>query len=327
MTSSALRGRLPFLVTAVVTLLLWLGFGAAFPGFASTRVVVNLLGDNSFLGIVAVGMTFVILSGGIDLSVGSLAALCSIVLAVLTEDFACPGIPAIACVLLLGTLFGAVTGAIIQGFGSPPFIVTLAGMFLARGLAFIIHIEAMPIRDPFVRQLSLWALPAAGTRLPLTAFAFLGMIGLGLYLLAQTRFGRNVYAIGGNEEGARLLGLPVGRTKILVYTFSGFCSALAAAVFAVYQLAGNPSAGVGWELDAIAAVVIGGTLLTGGVGGVGGTFLGILIFGMIQTAITFQGALSSWWTKVAIGALLLVFILIQRLLTGLTASDRPSRAA
>jgi len=126
-------------------------------------------------------------------------------------------------------------------------------------------------------------------------------------------FGRNVYAVGGNEEAAMLMGIPVGRTKVLVYALSGLCSSLAGVVFTFYGSSGNPSAAVGMELDAIAAVVVGGTLLSGGVGYVFGTLIGVLIFGIIQTGIVFDGRLSSWWTRVVIGALLLLFILLQKL--------------
>jgi simple sugar transport system permease protein len=129
-----------------------------------------------------------------------------------------------------------------------------------------------------------------------------------------TPFGRNVYALGGSESSAVLMGLPVGRTKIAIYAVGGFCSALGGIVYTIYTSSGNAIAATGLELDAIAAVVVGGTLLTGGVGYVAGTLLGLLIFGIIQTAIIFQGTLSSWWTRIAVGVLLLVFILLQKIL-------------
>lgn len=126
--------------------------------------------------------------------------------------------------------------------------------------------------------------------------------------------GRTVYAIGGNEHSAVLMGLPVARTTVLVYAFSGFCSALGGVVFSFYMLSGYGLHAMGLELDAIAAVVIGGTLLTGGVGYVIGTLFGVLILGVIQTLISFDGTLSSWWTRIVIGTLLLVFCLLQRLM-------------
>jgi len=139
------------------------------------------------------------------------------------------------------------------------------------------------------------------------------MVAVGIYLAQCTAFGRAVYAIGGSEASALLMGLPVGRTTVRVYTFSGFCSALAGVVFTFYMQSGYGLHAVGLELDAIAAVVIGGTLLSGGVGYVAGTLFGVLILGIIQTLISFDGSLSSWWTRIVIGALLFVFCLLQRL--------------
>jgi len=311
---------LPLAVTGLVALLLWAGCAARYPGFGTARVAVNLLGDNSFLGILAIGMTFVILGGGIDLSVGSVTALCSVSIALILERTGAPPAVAIAASLALGILFGLAAGCVIQVFETPPFIVTLAAMFLARGLAFVLHAESIPIRHAGYRALSQIALPLGPVALPITAIAFLAVVAAGVLVAGYTPFGRNVYAVGGNEEAARLMGLPVGRTKIAMYSLSGLCAGAAAVVFTCYQLSGNPAAGVGWELDAIAAVVIGGTLLTGGVGHVAGTLAGVLIFGIIQTAISFQGTLSSWWTKVVIGGLMLLFIFVQKLLSRLAST-------
>ena len=138
---------------------------------------------------------------------------------------------------------------------------------------------------------------------------------IAFFVLHRTRFGRTVYALGGSESSALLMGLPVARTKVLVYVVSGFCSGLSGLLFSFYTLSGYSLTAIGTELDAIAAVVIGGTLLTGGFGFVWGSVLGVLVLGTIQTIITFEGTLSSWWTKIFIGGLLLVFIILQRLLT------------
>jgi simple sugar transport system permease protein len=231
------------------------------------------------------------------------------------------GVPpplAMLAVLLAGALFGLTMGCVVRFFGLPPFIVTLAGMFLARGLAFIMHIEAVPISNAFYGAVTKWGLALPGARVPATALLFLAVVAAGVYLSTSTVFGRNVYAVGGSEEAALLMGVPVGRTKLLVYTLSGLCSALAGIVFTLYSSGGDPSACMGMELDAIAAVVVGGTLLTGGVGYVVGTLVGVLIFGIIQAGITFEN-LNSWWTRVAVGLLLLAFILLQKLLA------RPAR--
>ncbi|MGN6386882.1 MAG: ABC transporter permease subunit [Verrucomicrobiota bacterium] len=144
------------------------------------------------------------------------------------------------------------------------------------------------------------------------------MFLVALYLAHYSRFGRNVYAVGGSEQSALLMGLPVGATRILVFVISGMCAGLGGVVYSRDTFSGNPNAAMGLELDAIAAVVIGGTLLTGGVGFVAGTMIGVLIFGIIQTAITFDGRLSSWWTKIVIGILLLLFLLIQKMIQART---------
>jgi simple sugar transport system permease protein len=197
-----------------------------------------------------------------------------------------------------------------------PFIVTLMGLFFARGMAYIITLEGLPILDPTYRLLAMTKVP-----IPLFEKAYVyipSLIGpvlllVVIYLSFFTRFGRTVYAIGNNEQSARLMGLPVGRTKIIVYAFSGFCSALAGVVWSISLLSGYGGYAPGMELDAIASVVIGGTLLTGGVGNVVGTLFGVLINGTIVSILQFNGTLSSWWTRIGVGLLTLIFIGIQSL--------------
>lgn len=309
------------LATTVVCLVLYLVDAVVYTGFASASVFVNLLADNAFLGIAAIGMTFVIISGGIDLSVGSMVGFTSILVATLIGQYHVHPVVAAVTVLALGALFGAGMGALIRWFELPPFLVTLAGMFLARGLALVISQESVPIENPLCSAASTVRVAVApGVQLPLPAVVFLAFFVIALYVAQLTRFGRNTYALGGSSTSAMLMGLPCGRTTVLVYTFSGFCSTLAGLIFSLYTLSGNATAGVGLELDAIAASVIGGTLLSGGVGHVAGTLMGVLILGIIQTAITFQGTLSSWWTRIAIGVLLLAFILLQRLIQSRAAA-------
>ncbi len=300
----------------VAVFLLTAGFGSVFyTGFFSAQVFLNLLIDNAFLCIVGVGMTFVILSGGIDLSVGSVIALTTMVSAELVEHRHWSAAAAIPLVLAIGTAFGALMGWLIQRFRLQPFIVTLAGMFLARGLCYLISIDSISITDATYTAIAQARFPlwAGGPSLTAGALLALLMVAVGIWLAQCTPFGRAVYAIGGSESSAVLMGLPVARTTVLVYTFSGFCSALAGVVFTFYMLSGYGLHAVGLELDAIAAVVIGGTLLSGGVGYVAGTLFGVLILGIIQTLISFDGSLSSWWTRIVIGALLFVFCLLQRL--------------
>lgn len=287
-----------------------------YTGFFSAQVFLNLLIDNAFLIIVAVGMTFVILSGGIDLSVGAVVALTTMVFASLVERHGWSPAAAVPVVLLMGTCFGAFMGFLIERFRLQPFIVTLAGMFLARGLCYLISIDSISITHEGYSELAQWRLQLTETAsISLGALIAIAVVLAGIFIAHCTPFGRAVYAVGGSEHSALLMGLPVRSTLVGVYTLSGLCSALAGVVFTFYMLSGYGLHAVGMELDAIAAVVIGGTLLTGGVGYVAGTLFGVLMLGIIQTLISFDGTLSSWWTRIAVGVLLFVFCLLQRLLT------------
>lgn len=302
------------LVTVVLLIAMLAIGGVAYPGFLSVQVVLNLLIDNAFLLVLAVGMGFVILSGGIDLSVGSVLALTTMISAWLLQVAHWNPIAVIALVLVLGALFGGAMGAMIHYFKLQPFIVTLAGMFLARGLCYLISINSITIDNPLFLSMSQTQVPFLGGFLSPSAMIALAMLGVAMYLAHFTAFGRGIYAIGGNEQSALMMGLPVARTKILVYGFSGFCAALAGVLFSFYMLSGYGLHAQGTELDAIAAVVIGGTLLTGGYGYIAGALSGVLVLGTIQTLIAFDGTLSSWWTKIVIGALLFVFCVVQRLM-------------
>lgn len=309
---------LPLLATIAIFIAAYALCYSQYPMILSTRVIGNLLTDNAFIGIAAVGMTFVILSGGIDLSVGSVIAFSGVFIAVLLRDTGMPVFAVFAMLLAITTLFGATMGAAVHYLEMPPFIVTLAGMFLARGMAYVLSIDSVPIDNEVMSYLQRlrWVVPGGG-RLTFIGILMLVVFVAGIVIAHRTRFGLNVYALGGGTNTARLMGVPVARTTIAVYALSGFLAGLSGIVFAIYTSAGYSLATVGVELDAIAAVVIGGTLLTGGSGFVGGTLVGILIMGLIQTYIVFDGTLSSWWTKIAIGVLLLVFIALQRALVWL----------
>lgn len=310
--------NVPLLCTVGVCLALYLAFGTMLDGFFAPQVFVGFFSENAFLGIAAIGMTFVILTGGIDLSVGAIVGCSSIMVATLVAGGMHP-LAAGAIAFAFGTALGLAMGAIIHFFEQPPFLVTLAGMFLARGIAFVVADESMSISHPFYDLLYQLDLRIGDVSVPSMTLLYLGLVLLAWGVARCTPFGRTVYAIGGSEQSAVLMGLPVGRTKIGVYALSGACSALAGMAYGVYTFSGNPTAGAMLELDAIAAVVIGGTLLRGGSGSVLGTTAGIAILGIIQTAIMFQGTLSSWWTRIAAGALLLGFIGLQRLAHARTA--------
>ena len=309
------RKFIPLLATAGVLLALFVAASAMYDGFGSMRVVANLFSDNAVLGITAIGMTFVILSGG-DRSERRLGrGVHHGAIATMTGKGTHP-LVAIVLALVIGTLFGWLQGGLIQRYELPAFLVTLGGMFFARGMAFVVNMQSVGISHPFYASVQEASIPLGGrASLSAVAMIFLALFVVAFFVAHYTVFGRNIYALGGNAESARLMGLPVARTRPAVYAVSGFCSALAGVVATLYTGSGNPAMGTGLELDAIAAVVIGGTLLTGGVGYVAGTLLGVLIFGTIQSALNFDGRLNSWWLRIAVGTLLLAFILLQRALT------------
>ncbi|OOM74068.1 galactofuranose ABC transporter, permease protein YjfF [Clostridium sp. BL-8] len=285
-----------------------------YDSFLSSQVFANLFIDNAYLIVVATGEAVAILTGGIDLSVGAMIAFVSMIAASLLQKGVNPFL-VIIIVLIVGLFFGTVQGILIQKFNLHPWIVTLAGMFFARGASYIISIDTIIIDNPVFTQIS-------SIRIPILPNAFISInvvvslivVAAAYYMLRFTKFGRTVYAIGGNENSAKLMGLPVERSKILVYTFSGFCSSLGGLLFTIYTLSGYGLHCNGMEMDAIAACVIGGILLTGGYGNIIGPLFGVLTTGIIQSLIMFNGTLNSWWTKIAVGMLLFIFIVLQRVI-------------
>jgi simple sugar transport system permease protein len=318
MTAFSVRGLpsrfLPVLATFVVFVLTFGAGSVRYEGFASGQVIANLFIDNAFLIVVAVGMTFVILTGGIDLSVGAVVAL-STMIAAATLRAGWPAWLVMLAVLATGALLGLGMGVMIHRFGVQPFIATLAGMFLARGLCFVISVESVSIKEPTFRAIATGTVELPGdVTVTYSVLVALAVVAVAAYVLHLTRFGRTVYAVGGSESSATLMGLATGRVKVGVYVISGCCSALGGLLFSFYMLSGYSLHAVGMELDAIAAVVVGGTLLAGGVGYVAGSVVGVLVLGTVQTLISFEGTLSSWWTKIVIGVLLLAFIALQHLI-------------
>ena len=267
---SSLKDRLvgsryfSFGITLSLFVLLYVVGMMNYRGFMKPQVFCNLLIDNAALIIATIGITFVLLIGGIDISIGSVVALTCMSSAQMLQNTGLPAPAVILIVLAMGAVFGLVQGWLITEFNMQPFIVTLAGQFFARGMTAIISRETIVID-----------------------------------------------ALGGNEMSAQLMGLPTKRTKILAYVVCGFCSALAGVVYSLIMLSGYPLHAVSMEMDAIASSVIGGTLMSGGVAFLPGTLLGVLIQGVIQTFITFQGTLSAWWTRIIIALLLCLFIVIQ----------------
>jgi ribose/xylose/arabinose/galactoside ABC-type transport system permease subunit len=295
-------------------------------GFAKPQVFLNLFISNAGLIVIAAGMTMVMITGGIDISVGSVVALTCMMLAWMMEVKGIGAVPALLTVLVMGIFFGLVQGFFIAYLKIQPFIVTLAGMFFARGMTAIISQEMISVKNElFLKwaksKINLTFLGGTVNKKGVVNYPFLypsviiALVVLVLVFVAlkYTKFGRTIYAVGGNEQSALMMGLNVKRTKLLVYVINGFLCALGGFLFCLNTCAGFVEQAKGFEMEAIASAVIGGTLLSGGVGNVFGSLFGVLIKGTIETFITFQGTLSSWWTKITIAALLAFFILLQSL--------------
>ena len=299
-------------------------------GFTTLRTFTTLFVDNAYYGISAVGLTMVLITGGIDLSVGAVASLTGMIIAYGTTVLGIHPLICIAFSLFVGVGLGLLMGWVIHYLNVPPFITTLTGMFLARGVCSLISRESIEINHPMIDSLASWKVyfmqlkdgewvrVKPSSYINLNVILFFVVLLVGIYLLQRTRFGRNIYAIGGSEQSAKLMGLPVGRTKVLVYGFNGLCSVLAGITYALYVKSGwNLSLQVA-ELDVITCAVIGGTLLTGGVGYMAGTLFGVMLKSLIPALITFNGNLLSWWGKIATGLLLLLFICIQKIVVRTT---------
>jgi simple sugar transport system permease protein len=327
--------------TIGIFLLIYLAGALAYGGrgFSTIRTFVLLFIDNAYIGISAVGMTMVLITGGIDLSVGAVASLTGMFIAYGTSVLGFHPLVCIAFAFVVGIGMGLLMGAMIQYLNVPPFIATLAGMFLARGVCSLISRDSISISNSMIDAWAGWKIyftkyvnnewvkikPIA--YINLNVILFIVMIIIGIVVLQRTRFGRNVYAIGGNEQSAKLMGLPVARTKILVYGFNGFCSVLAGLAYALYVKSGWNLALQGSELDVISSAVIGGVLLTGGAGYMIGTLFGVLLKSTIPALITFNGTLSSWWGKIATGALLLIFIGLQRVVVVSSAGRKQGKSS
>jgi len=296
----------------VVALLLLLAFGAArYDNFLGPFNVLTFLRYNSMFGLVSLGMTCTIMTGGIDLSVGAVAALGSVVAALASPYGLWPGLLAGAAA---GLAIGAINGLVITRLNIMPFIVTLATMLAARGTALLFagnQSVAVSYESGFM---------SVGTddflAFPIPAWIALVAYLLGSVALNFTSFGRTVLAIGGNEDATRLMGLPADRVKFLVYALSGLLAGIAGVLLAAQFGAGQPIEGNGWELFAISAVVVGGTLLTGGEGSVGTTLAGVLLLGMIFNILNFENgigwvSLSAYWQSVIRGLFLLGVVVLQ----------------
>jgi simple sugar transport system permease protein len=310
----------------MVFVALFAGGGLLYNNFFSTLVLANLLTDTAFITIAAIGLTFVIISGGIDLSVGSMIGFVGVAMANL-DLIGWHPLESAALMLAFGVAFGSLQGFLIDFCEIQPFIVTLAGLFGLRGACFMISLDAVPLRHPFVE-----AFADIGIRIPgggvlsSSAMVMFAVLAIAVAIAHFTRFGSYVYAIGGDRNSAVLMGVPMRRMTVGIYALGGFYSSLGGVIYALYTASGYPLAGNGNELSAIAAVVLGGTMLTGGVGMVAGTLFGGLIIGLIATLINFNGSLNGAWIMIVSGGLLFLFIVVQKFLMQSLANRKDAPA-
>ena len=294
-------------------------------GFAKPQMFLNLFISNAGLLVIAMGQTIVMITGGIDISVGSVTALVSMLCAYDMEKKGMSAYMAVAIALLIGLLFGIVQGFLVSYLEIQPFIVSLAGMFFGRGMTSIISTDMISIKNAtfmawakYKIYMPFGSYSKRGKFLPAYIYptviiAIIVLIVI-IIVMKYTKFGRSVYAIGGNEQSALMMGLNVKRTKMAAYLLDGFLAGLGGFLFCMNSCAGFVEQAKGLEMDAISAAVIGGTLLSGGVGTPFGTLFGVLIKGTISSLITTQGTLSSWWVRIVLSALLCFFIVIQSVL-------------
>ena len=279
------------------------------PHFLTASNLINVVEQTSINAIVAVGMTFVILSAGIDLSVGSIVALAGVVLGASLQS-GHPMVIALTFALASGTACGIGNGALISWGGLPPFIVTLGTMSIARGAA-LLFTEGRPVSG-FDASFRVLATGRVGF-VPAPVIAMAIVYAAAHFVLTRTTFGRYVYAIGGNEEAARLSGVAVRFHKTMIYGVSGLMSAIAAVMLTARLNSAQPIAGINYELDAIAATVIGGTSLMGGEGTLGGTLVGALIMGVLRNGLNLLGV-SSFLQQIVIGGVIVVAVLLDTVL-------------
>ncbi|WP_094552070.1 ABC transporter permease [Petroclostridium xylanilyticum] len=294
-----------FILIALVVLMSVLS-----PSFLTVINIMNVVRQISFIAIVGIGVTMVIITTGIDLSSGSVIALASVVSASFAHPNTYPLVVPVLLGLAMGVLCGAVNGSIIAKAKIPPFIVTLGMMTVARGAA-LLYSNGKPIGNFTNEFIFLGAGKIMGIPVPIIILLFVAIITH--IMLNNTKFGRHVYAIGGNEQAAIISGVNVNKVKVLVYTYASFLAALAGIVLTARISSGQPGLGVSYELDAIAAAVIGGTSLsTGGIGTVAGTITGALIIGVINNGMDLLNV-SAYWQQIVKGVIIVAAVLLDQI--------------
>ena len=275
--------------------------------FLSSANIINIIRQVSFIAIIALGATAIIITKGIDLSPGSIVGITSVVVA----SYAHPGQHSLIVVLLIGlgvgTIVGLINGTLIAKTGIPPFIVTLGMFTTARGLALLFS-DGRPISNLSPNFIFLGAGDVLGIPVPIIILVVVAV--LTHFLLNNTRLGRHIYAVGGNEQAAIISGINVNRVKIFVYAFAGFLASLSGLILTARIYSGQPGLGVGFELDAIAAAVIGGTSLNGGIGTVTGTIAGALVVGVINNGMDLMGV-SMYWQQITKGGIIVLAVFLD----------------
>ena len=291
-------------------------------GFAKPQMFLNLFITDAGLLVTSMGLTIVMISGGIDISVGSVTALVCMVTAVSMEKYGLNAYTTIVIALLIGLAYGIVQGFLVSYLEIQPFIVTLAGMFFGRGMTSIVSVDMISITNEvflkwakFKIYLPIGSYNKQGVFLPAYIYptvviALLIWIAI-MIIMKFTKFGRSIYAVGGNQQSALMMGLNVKKIKFQAYILDGILASIGGYLVCLNSCAGFVEQAKGMEMDAISASVIGGTLLSGGVGTPFGTLFGVLIKGTISSLITTQGTLSSWWVRIVLSALLCFFIILQ----------------
>ena len=316
------------LITISLFVIMYIGGMIVFAdkGFAKPQMFLNLFVSNAGLLVIACGLTIVMITGGIDLSVGSVTALVCMVVADLMENKGMSAYVAVLAALVIGLLFGIVQGFLISYLEIQPFIVTLAGMFFGRGMTAIVSTDMISIKNEVFLS---WAnfrfyMPFGSVNkkgnfipayIPPTVIIAVVVVIIIAILLKYRKFGRKLYAIGGNRQSALMMGLDVKKTIFKAYVLDGFLAGLGGLLFCLNSCAGFVEQAKGLEMDAISSAVIGGTLLSGGVGTPVGSLFGVLIKGTISSLITTQGSLSSWWVRIVLSALLCFFIVLQSVIS------------
>ncbi len=306
-------------------------------GFLTLQNLFNLLNNNAYLIIIGCALTIVMIGGGINISVGGVVGLTAMSCALLLQSEGMQNNPmcvvyALLLALLIGLAFGAGMGALVSYLEIQPFIVSLAGMFLARGLTTILCSEPVNITHAGFTGLvgTKLSVPILSGGIPSTleigAMIAILVVVVMFFVLKYMKFGRNIYAVGGNQQSALMLGVNVKRNRFMTYVVSGVLSGLAGYIFIMHTPAGKPSAALRSEMDAIAASIIGGTPLTGGVGNVIGTFFGTMILATIQRIIEASGVQESYWQEITSGIMLGLFIVVQSVVLGSRAKQKTGAA-